>query len=380
MFGWTFDAFFWAVLPIALLEALRVARSQRKLQRYSVPASAAFGVLELLSLGICAATSSISLFVIVMMARLALVRLRERQWWVRGPLKAVMLAAAGVLLMIVGGVDRFYHVGSASIDETWRLVIIVLVCTSCAAATLPVRISDEPKETLAAPLAFIMFARVALPLGAHEPWFAEIVPIVAAAMSFLCALLLFSAGKRANHFEASTLVSELIVCERGVLLSFAWLGLASGEHLASVGGILQWWSGALALVALEASLRRQPVPKPKAFFALAMAVNLPGTIGFVAEDLLAHGLLVQRPELAAAYVAVVAINAAALYLALVNVMVDVQTRHPQWAYAEPEAPPSVMMLVAAVLSVVMGLVPQPFVTGATLAVDVVAPHAHRADH
>jgi hypothetical protein len=299
---------------------------------------------------------------------------------VRGPLKAALLAVPIVLLMVVPQLNSFSEVAGATIDQTWRVAILLLVCTACAAATLPVRISDEPKETLAAPLAFIMFARVGLPLGAQEPLFAEIVPIVAAAMSLLCALWLFSAGKRANHFEASTLVSELIVCERGVVLSFVWLGLASGEQLAGIGAILQWWSGALALIALEASLRRRPVPKPKAFFALAMAVNLPGTIGFVAEDLLAHGLLVEHPELAAVYVAVVAINAAALYLAIVNVLVDVQGRTPRWLESGHEAPASIMMLVAAILSVGMGLIPRPFVAGATQTIDVIAPHAHRADH
>ncbi len=380
MFGWTFDAFFWAVLPIVVLEALRVGRSQRKLLRYSVPGAIAFGILELVSLGVCAATSSMLVFLLLMLVRIAIVRLRERNWWVRGPLKAALIVVALVLVMVVGQVDAFHQVAGASLDQHWRVTIIVLVCAACAAATLPVRISDEPKETLAAPLAFIVFARVALPLGAHEPLFATMVPTVAAAMSLLCALWLFSAGKRANHFEASTLVSELIVCERGVVLSFVWLGLASGEQLAGIGAVVQWWSGALALIALEASLRRRPVPKPKAFFALAMAVNLPGTIGFVGEDLLAHGLLVERPELAAAYVAVVAINAAALYLAIVNVLVDVQGRNPQSAQSETEAPTSVMMLVAAFLSVVMGLIPQPFVSGATLAVDVVVPHAHRAEH
>lgn len=110
-------------------------------------------------------------------------------------------------------------------------------------AILPVRIADEPKETLVAPLALIAFTRVALPLGYYEPWFAVVVPIVSAGLSLVCALWLMSAGARANQFEHSTLVSEILVCERGVLLSFVWMGLASGVDLAEVGGLFYWWSG-----------------------------------------------------------------------------------------------------------------------------------------
>jgi hypothetical protein len=312
-------------------------------------------------------------FLLVMVLRLGIVRAREKQWWIRGPLKVVLISAALVLLMAVGQVYSFADVAGANIDKTLRLIVMVLICTACAAATLPVRVSDEPKETLAAPLAFIAFARVGLPLGVHEPGFTVVVPIVAVVLAFVCALWLFSAGKRANHFEASTLVSELLVCERGVVLSFVWLGLASGQHLAGIGALMQWWAGTLALIALEASLRRRPLPKPMAFFALAMAVNLPGTIGFVAEDLLAHGLLGERRILAAAFVAVVAINAAALYLALVNVIVDVQGR--QTAQPQQQAPRSVMLLVAGGLSLLIGLVPRPFVASATEAFAVIAPHS-----
>jgi hypothetical protein len=378
MFGWSFDALFWVVLPIAVLEALRVGRSERKRLRYSVPIATLYGALELLILGVCAATSSPLVLLSAMVLRLAVVRVRERQWWIRGPLKVVLLSAALLVLIAVGHVHSFAELSAASLDQTWRVVVIVLVCTACLAATLPVRVSDEPKETLAAPVAFVAFTRVALPLGAQEPGFAQVVPIVAVVTSSVCALWLFSAGKRANHFEASTLVSELLVCERGVVLSFVWLGLASGQQLAGIGALLQWWAGTLSLIALEASLRRRPLPKPMVFFALAMAVNLPGTIGFVGEDLLAHGLLGERPTLAAAFVAVVAINAAALYLALVNVIVDVQGR--QSLQPEAEAPRSVMLILAGGLSLLIGLVPRPFVANATKAHAVIVPHSVAEQH
>lgn len=377
MFGWMFDAFFWLVLPIAVLEALRIARSERKRMRRSLPAAIGYAGFELAVLAVCAATSSPLLFLLLTAVRVGVVYVRESQWWGRRIIKTALIGAALVALMTVGHVSSFADVAraSAGMDETWRLVILTLISAAYAVAILPVRVSDEPKETLVAPLALIAFARVAMPLGEAEPQFGVIVPIAAAAMSLLCALWLLSAGTRANHFEPSTLVSEILVCERGVILSFVWLGLASGEHLAGVGALMQWWAGALALLALEASLRPRPLPKPMAFFALAMAVSLPGTVGFVAEDLLAHGLLELRPVLAAAFVVVAAINAAALYLAIVNIIVDLRAEPlSQHRPQEPEARPSFMMLGAAGLSLLLGLVPRPFVASATEAHAAIVPH------
>lgn len=382
MADWMFDAFFWLVLPVAILEAVRIVRSERKRQRRTLGAALAYGGLELAILGLCAATGSPLLFLGLAVLRVFVVYGREREWWSRRLVKTTLLAVAFLLLVVLGHVSSFADVASASLTESSRILILMLVCGACAVAILPVRVSDEPKETLAAPLAFVAFARVAMPLGAAEPQFAVVVPIVAAAMSLLCALWLLSAGTRANHFEPSTLVSEILVCERGVILSFVWMGLASGEHLSGVGSLLEWWSGALALLALEASLRRRPLPKPMAFFALAMAVSLPGTMGFVAEDLLAHGLLELRPFLAAAFVVVAAINAAALYLAIVNIVVDLraqQQRLQPHLPPEPEVRPSFMMLTAASLSLIIGLFPGPFVESATQAHAAII-EAHPAAH
>lgn len=374
MLDWMIDAFFWLVLPVAVLEGLRIARSERKRHHRSLPAALVFGALELAILGLCAATSSPLLFVGLIALRVLVVYARERQWWGRRVVKTTLIGGALVLLATVGRVESFADVASVSLDESWRAVILALIGAACAVAILPVRFSDEPKETLAAPLAFVAFVRVALPLGVAEPRFGLLVPIVAGAMSLLCALWLLSAGTRANQFEPATLVSEILVCERGVVLSFVWLGLASGEQLAGVGALMQWWSGALALLALEAALRRRPLPKPMAFFALAMAVSLPGTMGFVAEDLLAHGLLELRPVLAAAFVVVVAINAAALYLAIVNTIVELRAQQAPHLPEEHEGRPSFMMLGAAGLSLLVGLVPGPFVASATQAHAAIVKH------
>jgi hypothetical protein len=300
--------------------------------------------------------------------RVGVARAREGHLWGPSLLKNGLVAAAMVLLIAIGHVTSFADLTGAAMSETARLAILFLICAACVVAILPVPSADEPRESLIAPIAFIAFARVAMPLGLEEPWFTLLVPIVAAALSLVCALWLMSAGTRANHFEPSALVSELLLCERGVVLSFVWLGLASGEDLAGVGALLQWWSGALALLALEASLRRRPLPKPMAFFALAMTVSLPGTIGFVAEDLLAHGLLELRPWLAAAFVGVSAINATALYLALVHIIADLGEPDD----AQPR--PSFMMLSAAGLSLLLGLLPQPFVASATDAHAVISDH------
>jgi hypothetical protein len=369
MFGWMVDAFFWLVLPVAVFEALRLIRLERKRLRRSIWGAIGYGGFDLIVLALCAATSSPLLLSLLAAVRIVVVHMRERELWIAGLVKTGLMIAALGLLMATAGIGSFTELPETTLAPIWRNTILVLISLACAVAILPVQIANETKESLAAPIALVVFVRVALPLGASEPRFALVVPVVSAILALICALWLLSAGSRANHFEPSTLVSELVECERGVVLSFVWLGLSSGEHLAQVGALLEWWAGALALLALEAALRRRPLPKPMVFFALAMSVCLPGTIGFVAEDLLAHGLLELRPLLAAAFVGVAALNAAALYLALVNIIVDLRAANPQ--AAEGEARPSFMLLGAAALSVLMGVVPKPFVAEAEAAHEVI---------
>ncbi|MEZ4332518.1 MAG: hypothetical protein R3F35_12225 [Myxococcota bacterium] len=375
MFGWIFDAFFWLVMPIAILEASRIARLELKQQRRTLRGALAYGGAELVILALCAATASPVVFAILLALRFVVVSRREGRIWDRRIFKSAFLIATLVCVVSIGGVTDFRQLSVNELMPAARHLILALMGASCVLAVVPVRISDEPKETLVAPPPLIAFTRIALPLGYYEPWFAVVVPIVAACLSVVCALWLMSAGSRANQFERSTLVSEILVCERGVLLSFVWMGLASGVDLAEVGGLFYWWSGALALVALEASLRRSPLPKPTAFFALAMAVSLPGTIGFVAEDLLANGLLELRPFLTAVFMGVTAINAAALYLALVNMIVDLRDEFPPHLPQPKEARPSFMMLSAAGLALVIGVAPGPFVDLATRAHTAVVHHA-----
>ena len=65
MSDWMFDAFFWLVLPVAGLEALRIARSERKRERRSLSGALLFGGFEFLALGLLAATASPLLFMTV---------------------------------------------------------------------------------------------------------------------------------------------------------------------------------------------------------------------------------------------------------------------------------------------------------------------------
>ena len=81
MLGWMIDAFFWLVLPVAVLEGLRIARSERKRHHRSMPAAFAYGAVELAILGLCAATSSPLLFAALIALRVVVVYGRERQWW-----------------------------------------------------------------------------------------------------------------------------------------------------------------------------------------------------------------------------------------------------------------------------------------------------------
>lgn len=353
-----FDAFFWLVLPVAVLEGARITRYEHQGGAHSRAEALVFGALELALLAGCAATTSPLLFTAFAGVRVGVARAREGHLWGPSLFKNALIASAMGILFGLGDISSFEQVEAAALGDALRYSILFLICAACVVAILPVTSADEPRESLIGPIAFIAFARVALPLGLAEPWFAIAGPIVALLLGLVCALWLLSAGVRANHFESSALVSELILCERGVVLSFVLLGLSSGHTLAGVGALLEWWSGALALIALEASLRRRPLPKPMAFFALAMAISLPGTIGFVAEDLLAHGLLELRPWLAAAFVGVSAINATALYLALVHLIADLgeSERIP--------TRPSPTMLTAAGLALILGLAPRPFVSGA----------------
>lgn len=358
-----FDGFFWFVFFLALAEGVRIVRSERARDRRPLRSAFAYGLVEILVVSLAAATTSLVALATLGLVRMGIVTTREREFWRRGWLEAGTSALALVVLAGAAGADRFSALESAVIAPAIRLLVVGLLCLSCLLAIVPVRLRDAAKETLSAPMVMTAFARAALPVGASLTHFDVVVPTLAVLLSLVCALWLLSAGMRANHFEPSTLVAELVVCERGVLLAFVWLGLSAAElhDLAGVGALLAWWSSALGLIALESSLHRNPLPKPKAFFSLAMVVGLPGTVGFIGEDLLANGLLEVRPALAAAFVCVAAINAAALYLALANLLVDLGPT------ASRERTPSPMMLTAAGLSVFLGLVPQPFVTTAIAA-------------
>jgi len=369
---WFFDAFFWMIAPVAILEGVRTARLSTVLNHRRLRLGITLGLFDGVTLLACAACASLLGFVVLGALRIVVLSRFGGELWTRGLVKLALVGAAFGLLHGAGGVPYFseLHASAQSLRPDIRMAAYAFLSLACVAALLPVRACDEAKQTLVAPFVLIAFARGALPLSAVDATLAAAAPIVAVLIGAVCALWLLSAGMRANHFEHSTLVSEILMCERGVLLSFMWLGLASGERLAGVGAMMQWWSAALALLALEASLRVKVLPKAMAFFALAMAVGLPGTTGFIAEDLLAHGLLELRPALAAAFVMVAAVNAVALYRSLVNLIVDLGGDGRE----EPRLSP--MMVLPAGLSLLMGLVPHPFVATAFEARVALVPTEH----
>jgi NADH-quinone oxidoreductase subunit M len=97
-----------------------------------------------------------------------------------------------------------------------------------------------------------------------------------------------------------------------------------------------------------------------------MALGMPGTVGFVAEDLLVHGAVELHPFLAALLVAVAALNAAGLYLAIANVLAA-RGYDPR-----PDPPPTLRTVLPGLVAIVVGLAPGPFVLGATRAYEAVA--------
>ncbi len=356
------DWFAWAIAPVLSFEAARSARLQIQSGRRAARAAYWVSALEGLTVFVILSTRTPLAFFVTLVLHQVLQAYREGAIWRRGLLaKGSLLAAAAVLAYghPSGTFEALAHAGV--VDATLRTLVLALLVVGCVLSLLPVRVEDEGKGAQVVPLSLVAFARMAVPLATQEPRVTEIVPVIAGAVSLVSALWLLTAGMRASHFERASLVSELLVCERGVLFSFVWLGLAAGDQQAGVGAVLEWWAGALALVALESALRVKVLPKPMAFFALAMTIGLPGTVGFVAEDLLAHGLLELRPLLAAGFVGVGAINAAALFLALVNVIAE-------GGYDPRPAPPlTLAMILPAMLSVLFGVVPRPFVAGASLA-------------
>jgi hypothetical protein len=356
------DWFAWMVAPVLLFEAARSARIQIRIGKRTPRNAYLVSAVEGLMVFVCLAAQSPLMLAIALVLHFATNAYREGGVWRRGVVSMLCSLGSALALAFGAHAERFESLADPRVvDPGMRSILLVALAASCVLSLLPVKVEDEAKGAQVAPIALVAFARMAVPLAANEPRATLIVPLVAVGVSLISALWLLTAGMRANHFERESLVSELLVCERGVLFSFVWMGLASGDQEAGVGAVIEWWAGALALVALEGALRVKVLPKPMAFFALAMAVGLPGTVGFVAEDLLAHGLLELRPLLAASFVAVGAINAAALFMALVNVIAE--------GGYDPRPPPPLTwsMVIPALLSVIIGLAPRPFVTGASLA-------------
>ncbi len=111
-------------------------------------------------------------------------------------------------------------------------------------------------------------------------------------------------------------------------LSLVFLALAATESLSVRGGLLLWAGETIAITGLlcvaamvdsrrgTVSLNRHhglamaaPLLSLGAFVFGVLTVGLPGSLTFIAEDVIAQGLLVPHPALAAGFVLVTALNA-----------------------------------------------------------------------
>ena len=123
--GWMVDAFFWLVFPVAVLEGIRVARSERKRQRRELATALGYGSLELVLLAMCAATASPLLLAGLIALRMLVLFVRERQVWGRAVIKTLLIGAALVLLAVVGDVASFVDsptaASSATASRRWWL-------------------------------------------------------------------------------------------------------------------------------------------------------------------------------------------------------------------------------------------------------------------
>ena len=123
--------------------------------------------------------------------------------------------------------------------------------------------------------------------------------------------------------ETRRVVASLAIAHGGMIL----VGLSSGSAQARIGVLLLWWSLgvawtglALVGVALEARCGRAQVdtvrgigrslPGLGAFYLVcgACCVGFPGSLGFVAEELLTHGLFAEAPLQGAGVLLVMALN------------------------------------------------------------------------
>lgn len=250
----------------------------------------------------------------------------RRTWAVFLLAGALPLLAASVLLAVQGWLApaaTALPVGSGTGIEIAAGVLIALAVFLRSAAVpvhgwVPVAFEHGPPGMVsllwaAQPGAYLL-ARVLLPaleVGALGPAGAAPIRIILAALGVCTAL--YAALVGLAQTDLKRMLGFVATSHGGVLL----VGLAS-TSVEGVGGALVLWlsSGAaitgLALVAVAVEARTgttdmralgglsRPLPRLcTAFLVFGLAaVGLPGMLGFVAEDMLVHGVLASHPVVA----------------------------------------------------------------------------------
>ncbi len=206
-------------------------------------------------------------------------------------------------------------------------------------------------------------AHLDLLAGSPPPGFVEILAIAAASTALGGAIL------AAFQDDARKALAYLMVSQSG-LVAF---GLEAKSTLGQSGAILVWVSSSIAfagfamiLAAVEARRGRMSIKRPSgnfdriphlatAWLFLGLAcVGLPGTVGFIAEDLLVEGTVEDFPLLAMVIVITTAINAIAVLRVFFGVFTGT-SRH----VGEQDMLPREKVASTAVMAilVVLGLAP-----------------------
>ena len=367
------------------------------------------GLLTALDLGLLTLFWILAPAPVLLEARRA--RAMARTWAVFLVMGALpLVAAAGVLLLsgLAAGIDAplsleviLAHGLHTRAELTAGVLIGLAVLLRSAAVPVhgwvPLSFEHGPPGMVtvlwaAQPGAYLL-ARVLLPVLSAAPAGAASPRIVLVAIGLLSAVYAALVGLAQNDLKRA--IGYLAVSYSGLVL----VGLAS-THSDGIGGALVLWlSSGVALsglvltaVALEArtgttDMRRlgglsRALPRLAMAFAIfgLAAVGLPGLLGFVAEDLLVHGVVESYPMIAAGLLAATVLNGITMMRAFARAFLGEPApsgvRVP--AGRDLRARERLAVTVLAGILVVFGLAPRALVslraeTAADLAT-VAAPH------
>jgi NADH-quinone oxidoreductase subunit M len=301
---------------------------------------------------------------------------------------ACFAAAAGLLVFYTGlerllamRVDRLdVHALPDSVRPVvfWLFVIAALVRMGVVPFHSWLPVSLERGSLLC--VAFLVSMRTGLYLLARVviPGFPEAAH---AAMAALVGLSLFSACYGAlaafGQHDLRRMVGFLIVSQSGIMLT----GLVFGDSHAVSGTLLYWVGFAVAttgLVLMVASLSARTgvsdmrefgglvarVPRLSAcFFLFGLAtIAIPGSVAFVAEDMLLHGALEAHPLLTLVMILAMVLNAITVVRAFARTFLGASEPRRELGTLEDLLPRERLTAVVLLLTLVAaGLFPQPLI-------------------